>query len=51
MMGPMLSEGKVTEAEWKQMMKQIDVNGDGNISYEEFKTLVSSTLMTINNNS
>ncbi len=47
MMQPML-EGKMTDAEWKKMMKDIDKNGDGSICYDEFKVLISSTFVNMN---
>ncbi len=42
-----MMNGKMTDAEWKKMMKDIDKNGDGSISYEEFKVLISSTFVNI----
>jgi Ca2+-binding EF-hand superfamily protein len=47
MMAPMVGD-KMTDAEWKKMMKEIDKNGDGSISYDEFKVLISSTFSTLN---
>jgi len=47
MMLPMVG-GKMTDTEWRQMMKDIDKNGDGSISYDEFKVLISSTFSTLN---
>ena len=39
----------MTDGEWKKMMRDIDKNNDGTISYEEFKVLISSTLVNLNN--
>ncbi len=48
MMAPML-QGKMTDGEWKKMMRDIDKNNDGTISYDEFKVLISSTFVNLNN--
>ncbi len=42
-------QGKMTEGEWKKMMRDIDANNDGTISYDEFKVLISSTFVNLNN--
>lgn len=39
----------MTDGEWKKMMRDIDKNNDGTISYEEFKVLISSTFVNLNN--
>jgi Ca2+-binding EF-hand superfamily protein len=44
---PMMGD-KMTEIEWKKMMKEIDKNNDGSICYDEFKVLISSTFSTLN---
>lgn len=43
MMGPMLGN-KMSDAEWKSMMLTIDVNNDGSITIDEFKTLMTNTM-------
>ena len=30
---------------WKNMIKEIDLNGDGQISFEEFKTLMNKVIL------
>ena len=42
MMGPMLSN-KMSDDDWKKMMLTIDVNGDGSITIDEFKILMTNT--------
>jgi Ca2+-binding EF-hand superfamily protein len=41
-----LGVGKVlsNEAIWDEIIKEVDVNGDGEISYEEFKVMMHKFL-------
>ena len=37
--------GKVKESVWRNMINEIDLNGDGQISFEEFKTMMNNVIL------
>ena len=37
--------GRVKESVWRNMINEIDLNGDGQISFEEFKTMMNNVIL------
>ena len=37
--------GRVKESVWRNMINEIDLNGDGEISFEEFKTMMNNVIL------
>lgn len=40
-----LTDSRASRAEWKKVLMEVDGNGDGLISYEEFKSLMQEVIM------
>ena len=42
--------GRVKESVWRNMINEIDLNGDGQICFEEFKTMMNNVILKDKNN-
>ena len=40
-----LTDLRASRAEWKKVLMEVDGNGDGLISFEEFKSLMQEVIM------
>ena len=45
-----LGDGKISSDIWNNIIKEVDINGDGEISIEEFKQIMMKSYKTLNVN-